>query len=79
MRMRLANSSKSGAAYGVGAALERLEAVASRPPDLKGSAFDAEGPCCRLYLADLQHAEGIVDIANDRQSTEIWHNLSRKG
>ena len=39
--------------------------------------FNIERAGGRLSLAQLQHAEGIIDIRHDRYSAKTWNNLAQ--
>jgi len=61
-------------------ALERLEGRRDilRSPDFECVDFETERAGRRLNLTQLQHAEGIANIAQDRQPTETGDDLAQK-
>src|SRR5215475_12871612 len=64
----------------VRAALERLEGTRDilRFPDFEWEDFETERAGHRLNLAQLQHNEGISDIAHDRYAAETGNDLPQE-
>src|SRR5215471_9685196 len=49
-----------------------------RAPNLEGDDFETERAGCGLNLAQLQHGERVVDIAQDREMAQARNDLSQQ-